>query len=88
MTERKTVKNYKWIPFKTPQSMPTYMKLQRSNNPLEKALELQIVDLKELRKRNEEINKIFKKLGILNILLFSSSSIWFICSLFFLNFKI
>lgn len=58
-------KRYKWIPFLEPQDTNTYMKLHRSKDPLQTAVELDIVDLQELKKRTKKVERTFKKLGLL-----------------------
>ncbi len=72
-------KRYRWIPFKEPQPMNTYMKLHRSKNPLEKALELGIVDLKELEKRHKQFERTLKKIGLYTLCLsiaFTNVNLW------------
>lgn len=47
---KKKLNHYKHIPFKEPQDMNIYMKLWRSNEPEELAVELGIVDDKKIKK--------------------------------------
>ena len=47
----KQYKSCKGIPFKKPQPQRIYMMIRRADNPLEKAAELNVLDIEKLREK-------------------------------------
>lgn len=72
---KKRYLRFRFIPFNSPQPERVYQQIRRSNDPVRKAEELEVLDVKKAK-------RILRELGKISLVFFAAAHLGFVMTLF------